>query len=71
MTKQFRTLPSSVLYDEKITGYTATGMTYDMDAQNKIAERYSIEAYQKISVTGLMSILMVPVNANRAQNQFC
>lgn len=45
MTKQFRTLPSSVLYDEKITGYTATGMTYDMDAQNKIAERYGIEAY--------------------------
>lgn len=46
MTEQFRTLPSSVLYDdEKITGYIATGMTYDMNAQNKIAERYGIEAY--------------------------
>lgn len=36
----------TIMYnDEKITGYTAVGMTYDMDAQNKIAERYGIEAY--------------------------
>lgn len=36
----------TIMYnDEKITGYAATGMTFDMDAQNKIAERYGIETY--------------------------
>ena len=36
----------TIMYnDEKITGYTATGMTYDMDAQNKIVEQYGIEKH--------------------------
>lgn len=31
--------------DEKITGYTASGMAYDMDAQNEVVERLGIEKY--------------------------
>lgn len=36
----------TIMYnDEKITGYTASGMTYDMDAQNEVVERLGIEKY--------------------------
>ena len=36
----------TIMYnDEKITGYTASGMTFDMDAQNEIAELLGIDEY--------------------------
>lgn len=37
----------TIMYtDEKITGYTATGgITYDLDAQQKIAEQIGVEEY--------------------------
>lgn len=36
----------TIMYnDEKITGYTATGISYDMDEQNEVVEQYGIEAY--------------------------
>lgn len=36
----------TIMYnDEKITGYTAAGMSYDMDAQGKYAEQIGIEKY--------------------------
>ena len=33
--------------DEKIKGYTASNISYDMDAQQKVAERIGIEQYIK------------------------
>lgn len=36
----------TIMYnDDKITGYTVTGMTYDMDAQSQYAEKIGIEKY--------------------------
>lgn len=36
----------TIMYNDKtITGYTANGITYDMDAQKKIAEEIGTEAY--------------------------
>ena len=36
----------TIMYNDKnITGYTATGMSYDMDGQKKYAEQVGIEAY--------------------------
>lgn len=36
----------TIMYnDEKITGYTAFGMTYDMDTQNEYAKQVGMENY--------------------------
>lgn len=36
----------TIMYSDKtITGYTAVGMTYDMDAQKVVAEQMGIDAY--------------------------
>ncbi len=36
----------TIMYNDKtITGYTANGITYDMDAQKKIAEEIGTESY--------------------------
>lgn len=36
----------TIMYnDETITGYTASGITYDLDGQKQIAERIGIESY--------------------------
>ncbi len=51
MTSKKMTCKSSkgnitIMYnDEKITGYTASGMTYDLDQQQAVAELVGIEAY--------------------------
>lgn len=36
----------TIMYNDKtITGYTAKGITYDMDGQKQIAEQIGIESY--------------------------
>lgn len=36
----------TIMYNDKtITGYTAKGITYDMDGQKQIAEQIEIESY--------------------------
>lgn len=36
----------TIMYNDKtITGYTAKGITYDMDVQKQIAEQIGIESY--------------------------
>ncbi len=36
----------TIMYnDDKITGHTAVGMTYDMDTQSQYAEKIGIEKY--------------------------
>lgn len=36
----------TIMYnDKKITGYTANGISYDMDSQEKYAEQVGIDAY--------------------------
>lgn len=36
----------TIMYnDETITGYTASGVTYDLDGQKQVAERIGIESY--------------------------
>ena len=36
----------TIMYNDKtVTGYTAKGLTYDLDEQRKIAEQIGVEAY--------------------------
>lgn len=36
----------AIMYnDDKLTGYAATGMSYDFDAQKEYAEQIGVEAY--------------------------
>lgn len=38
----------TIMYDDKtITGYTAAGLTYDLDGQKKYAEQIGVDAYMK------------------------